>query len=275
MQGSSFRTCAPGVLRPLSQLARFYPTRSGRRHGTWYAGCLMALAALVALANASQRANASTINYGNFGPVPPGITFLSVTESSVTDPVPMFGPPTPFVTGLDFDPTNFVAFATGGGSDVTDGQLNFSIKSNGPAIGSVTLFERGDYTLAGVGSSLTSTFAGAVILASITEIGGVPVVPIPLPPVNASVGFNLLANPGVVQPWSLGITLAIPANVGVVTKLDVVIDNQLLAISEASSAAFIAKKDFVISTGPIIPEPVTLVMLLMGLPLALRKSRGS
>src|SRR5262245_38339561 len=77
---------------------------------------------LVVVALLSRLASGATINYGNFGPVPPGVTFLSVEESSGTDPVPLYGPPTPFATGLDFNPTNYVATSSGGGADLTDGQ---------------------------------------------------------------------------------------------------------------------------------------------------------
>ena len=58
------------------------------------------------------------------------------------------------------------------------------------------------------------------------------------------------------QPWGLGLTLnvasqltsmAVPYIYGA-TKIDVVIDDNLIALSQASSGAFIAKKDFKVST---------------------------
>src|SRR5690242_20438421 len=73
----------------------------------------------------SSVANAASISYGNFA-APPATMFLNVTESSGTDAVPLYGPPAPFATGLDFDP-QMVAFYAGGAADVTDGQLNFTI----------------------------------------------------------------------------------------------------------------------------------------------------
>src|SRR5215213_11044438 len=84
----------------------------------------------LALTLISISAQAATINYGNFGPVPPGVSFISVAESSGTDAVPLYGPPTSFSVGLDFDPANFVASATNGAADITDGQLNFTISAN-------------------------------------------------------------------------------------------------------------------------------------------------
>ena len=96
------------------------------------------------LATFAPVAQAASLSYGNFGPVAPGISFLNVTESSGTDAVPLYGPPAPYVTGLDFDPTSFVASAAGGGADITDGQMNFTVmgQKNGSdivAIGSMSL----------------------------------------------------------------------------------------------------------------------------------------
>lgn len=214
----------------------------------------LAAACFAALA-LSASANAASINYGNFGPNGAGVTFLGVTESSGTDPVPLFGAPTLTLAGLDFDPTSFVAAASGGSADTTDGQLNFTVK-NPAGLSSISLAESGDYSLVGTGTAATKDFAGAIMQISVTEVNGVPVVPFNLPPVNASVGFNLLANPGVVQPWSLGVTATIPTATKI-TGIKVTIDNQLIALSETGSVAFIAKKDFTITTGNT-PEPATL-----------------
>lgn len=220
----------------------------------------------------------ASISYGNFGPVPPGVSFLGVEESSGTDAVPLYGPPTPFSVGLDFNPAGFVATSAGGGADITDGQLNFTVMSKA-GITSLGLFERGDYTLAGVGTPTTQVFAGAILLATVTEINGVGVAPIDLVPVNGSIGFNLAANPGIVQPWSLGLLLNVAGQLGpgqAATKVKVAINNQLLAISEPTSVAFIAKKDFRIDVG-VIPEPAAVVLMMCGASLALglmRRGRG-
>jgi hypothetical protein len=237
---------------------------------------LVLVAAHVALATA---ASAASINYGSFGPIPPGIAFEDVTESS-TDPVPLYGPPDPFAIGLDFDPIGFVATATDSGVDLTDGQLNFLIRAN-PGIGitSVSLFEAGDYTLAGAGTSATQAVAGAILRAVVTQIDGVDVAPVALIPVNASVGFNLAANPGVVQPWSLGLGLNVAAQLqqqglGLATVVEIVVDNSLVATAERATAAFIAKKDFRISLETVgVPEPGTLALVLGGLAALARRSR--
>jgi hypothetical protein len=216
--------------------------------------------ALVGLFSAAVQA--ASINYGNFGPVS-GVSFLQVTESSGTDAVPIYGAPTVFPIGLDFNPTNFTASAIGGGADLTDGQLNFTIDSPN-AITNISLFERGDYTLAGVGTAATNVSAGAVLLASVTEINGVAVAPIALAPVNGSVGFNLAANPGLVQPWSLGLGVNVAAQVAGATRIDVAVNNALIAVAEPGGIAFIAKKDFVIGAG-VVPEPSTVALASLAL----------
>src|SRR4051812_344278 len=86
-----------------------------------------ALLVVAVLGIFAATSHAGSISYGNFGPVPPGVVFTNVTESSATDSVPLYGPPMPFATGLDFNPIGFASSATAGSSDITDGQLNFGI----------------------------------------------------------------------------------------------------------------------------------------------------
>ena len=209
---------------------------------------LQTIVVVVASNLLSATADAASINYGNFGPIPPGVTFIDVTDRSGTDAVPLYGPPTPFVTGLDFDPVGYVSSATGGSEDTTDGQVNFTLVGDitppsGVAIASVGLFEAGDFTLLGVGTVATQAIAGASVRITVTEVDGAAIAPLSLTPVNASVGFNLVANPGVVQPWSLGATLNVDAgstSAGVpftlgATRLEVVIDNVLNTLSESGA----------------------------------------
>ena len=235
-----------------------------------------AAALVLALLACAPAVQAASISYGNFGPVAPGLTFTNVTESSGTDAVPLYGVPTPYVTGLDFDPKGFVASGAGGAADITDGQLNFGVSGqvsgqNIVAIKGISLSEGGDFTLIGTGTAATQVVGGAILGVKITEIDGVAVTPINLAPSNASVTYTLPANAGAVQPWSLGILIdieaqllsqSVPFVVGA-TKAEVVINNQLIAISEPASVAFIAKKDFVIGIVPelgLLPEPTTLGM---------------
>jgi hypothetical protein len=232
--------------------------------------CALAMLFSVAVLAAGPAAHAALINYGDF-PAPP-VVFQQVTESSGTDPVPLYGPPTPFITGMDFNPTSFVASATGGAADITDGQLNFGIATPpGGLIGinSLNLSEAGDYTLVGAGTPATAVFAGAIIRVTVTQVNGLNVVPFDLAPSNNSVSYSLPLNGGIVQPWSLGTNLDIagmmPAG-KTATGIQVAINNSLIATSQPGTVAFIAKKDFRIIVNPstTLPEPGTFVLMALG-----------
>ena len=227
-----------------------------------------AFGAVLALAAASGPASGASISYGNFGPVPPGVSFEDVHESSGTDTVPLFGPPATFTTGLDFDPAGFVSSAVGLATDISDGQLNFTLRGSPTlGIGVINLSEAGDYSMAGSGTSATQVIAGLIIHAVVTQINGADVTPVSLLPSNASIALNLLANPGIVSPWSIGLALDIASQLDpgqTATAVEIVIDNQLLAFSETSSLSFISKKDFRIAldTVVIVPEPSTVLLML-------------
>lgn len=248
---------------------------------------IVAIAMFLALLSIPTSARAASINYGNFGPISPGITFQSVTESSGTDPVPLFGPPTStFVTGLNFAPSSFVANSSGGAADTTDGQLNFTVTGTpqqGVGIQSISLFEAGDYTLLGVGTAATQAIVGAIIRVTVLEIDGVAIAPLNLAPSNAAVGFNLVANPGVVQPWSLGLGINIQGQlpggftIGA-TKVEVSINNQLNTLTESGSLAFMAKKEFQLTVQPAeveIPEPGSAMLILGACGMAIVRRRRS
>lgn len=248
------------------------------------------LTALIACVLVSGVARAAAINYGNFVSLP-GYTFTNVTESSGTDPVPLFGPPTPFSVGLNFDPTSFVASASGGPTDITDGQLNFGVKglvvpTGKAAIKVLTFNESGDYSLVGTGSPATQLFAGVGYQVVVNEIDGNAVAPIAIPFTNASAGFNLVANPGILQPWSLSTFVDISAyltsqNISYTTgatSISVVLNNQLIATSEAASLSFIAKKDFIATVTPFIsgnlPEPGSFMLIsLAAIPMISRRRK--
>jgi hypothetical protein len=252
--------------------------------------CAVALG-LLAASLITTAVQAATIIYGNFGPVPPGISFLGVREGSGTDPVPLYGPPTPFTIGLDFDPIAFVATSANGGADITDGQVDIlplqgSIVGTAvKGIGTIKVDEAGDYTLAGAGGPATSVFGGAIIRAKVTEINGVTLaIPISLTPSNATFS-DALPGQVVVGPWAVSTTLNVQTQLAglgfnanqAATKVEVTINNSLVATSEPNSVAFIAKKDFQITVTTddgIVPEPSTFAMAglaLCGLGFASRK----
>jgi hypothetical protein len=93
------------------------------------------------------------------------------------------------------------------------------------------------------------------------------------------VGFDLISDAGVVQPWALGTILNIASQLSVgqnATRVDISINNQLISLSEQASAAFIAKKTFQldVATAPV-PEPssIGLSVLLLSFGLGARRRR--
>jgi hypothetical protein len=225
--------------------------------------------ALVGLTS-TMSVHAASISYGSLGPVPPGYTFTNIVESSGTDAVPLYGPPTAFAIGLDFSPTNFGASSAGGGADLTDGQLNYTVVAGptAPGIPQISFSEGGLYALGGTGTAATQVLAGAIIHATVTEINGVAVAPITLASVNAGASFDLATNPGAAQGWSLSAVLNVAAELAglgygpgqVATRADVVINNSLVAVSEAMGTASISKGDFGIT---VTPEPGSCMMMLL------------
>jgi hypothetical protein len=230
-----------------------------------FSRALVATGALLCL-GLSTALQAASINYGNFNSNPPGVMFLDVTESSGTDAVPLYGAPTSVGQELGFTPTPaFEASAGGGAVDVTDGQLNYTIMSDGVTV--VNAQEGGFFSLTGVGTSATNVLAALSLRATVTQINGADVTPITLPSSSVAAQYNLVANPGANQPWSLATSVDVAtqlANLGYgagqsATKVDVVIDNQLVAISELGSDAEIVKTRFG------IPEPTTFMLGAFGL----------
>ncbi|MGL4513228.1 MAG: PEP-CTERM sorting domain-containing protein [Lacipirellulaceae bacterium] len=235
----------------------------------------MARSFALLVACSGSAAFAASINYGDVDDFAGGgiIEYTQVTESSVTDPVPLFSSPDVVVNRLDFDPIGFGASSSGGAPSITDGQLNFGIDvAPGKGITSLTVIEGGDFTIAGLGTMATGINYGLFAKVTITEVSGVAV---PAFDVVASTSFNmnLVTNPGLSQPWGAGLLIDLgPAvaaagyGTSVVTKAEFVLNNTLVATSEAGSLAFLAKKDIYIDTVPLddsgfIPEPSTALLL--------------
>jgi len=241
-------------------------------------GSCLALAVALSLL-AAPNARAASIHYGDFSDIPPGsVTFLDVTESSITDLLPLYGAPTAIADSLDFDPMGFGASSVGGVADITDGQLNFGLWSE-TGMSSISFSEAGDFSLAGSGTAATQTLAGLNVLVDILEVDGVVLDEAIQVGGNVTFLADLANDAGVVVPWSLGLVIDLTGalleqqvefRVGV-THAEVALDNQLLALSEAGSAAFIAKKDFGVS----VPEPSSLLLGVLVLAAVLREGRRS
>ena len=221
---------------------------------------------------------AAPINYGDFAGST--VMYLDVTETANTpgDSEPQYGAPSILGDKLDFDPAGFTATSTGGLPDLTDGQLNFTMMGvPGAAISTISLSEGGDYNLLGTGTAATQIHYGLGLTSIVVlEVDGSPLAsPVSLGAISTGGSDDLSLGADLLTPWSLDMLYDVNAALDAAkvdyivgaTKLEIAIDNTLAAISEASSIAFIAKKDFMVDVtvtpfDPFnIPEPSTFVLL--------------
>ena len=157
---------------------------------------------------------AATISYPDQGPIPPGYMFTNIVESSATDGVPLYGPPTAFPIGLDFTPSRLRRFEHW--RRARPDRRPAELHGHG---GTQHAGHSADSRAAKAARSRSSGRArrrrrcwrARSFRASVHEINGVPIAPINLTPVNGSVAFDLNSNPGVAQPWGLGLTLNVSA----------------------------------------------------------------
>lgn len=247
--------------------------------------CSSIVIALLALGFASVLpVFAASINYGD----QPGatVTFLQVTESSITDPVPLFGAPTPSGDSLDFTPTSFGAVSQlhVPAVDQTDGHLTFGVvpKFPGGAIQNIKFAEGGGLTVGGFGTNQTFVDVSAVGNLDIFAIDDVPISKVTIPikltfsygnnaPFNDNGTWRLGSQGFVNGSWTgeqfidinqiltdKGYSFARGA-----TWIEVAIDNKLYAQSEIEGTAQIDKKDFFTVTTNI-PEPASCLLAIFG-----------
>ena len=225
---------------------------------------------------AAPAAWSASINYGDIDDIANGGTlkYLQVTESSGTDPVPLYGPPSVTANLMDFDPSSFVATSSGG-IDVTDGQLSYGMDAE-PfyAINVLRFTEGGDYSLMGGGSA--SVVYGISAQVTVLEIDNVAVAPFDLFKSDSG-SKSLPGDAGILQQWGFAMDFNLDAaltaagrtfNYGV-TKAEIAINDQLIATSDPGNFAFIAKKNFTTipdtSFDPNnVPEPTTLALAGLG-----------
>lgn len=243
---------------------------SFQENGYRASGRFVAMIAASALLFTASAVHASPINYGDFTGTT--VMYLDVTESANTpgDEPPLFGEPTIIGNKLDFDPFGFSASAADGSADITDGQLNFTLMGvQGQPINSFSITESGDFSLLGVGTAATQiNYAVAASSVTVLEVDGVPLaVPVTLGAASASGSDDLSAGIDALTPWSLSLAYDVnaalaaanvPFNQGA-TKLEIAVNNSLVAISEDTSISLVVKKDFMIDT--MIPEPSSIALL--------------
>lgn len=242
----------------------------------------------------SSGASAATINYPDPSPNGNTVSYVGISETSLTDPVPLFGSPTVSGDSIDFNPTGFGAFAAGGAVKNTDGQLVFTVLAKqGFGISNINFSEAGVTTLAGIGTDNTYTDVSATGAVNIYEVDGVPINTISIPlsltfAPNGNGTFHLVSDAGLGLsglPWTGGQLVdldaalnnhnpKIPFALGA-TKISVDLDNSLVAQSENGTFSLIDKKDFgglAVTVnmphgggGPDSPEPTSLVLACLGL----------
>lgn len=210
----------------------------------------------------SSPSSASAILYGDFGPdLPSGtVMYQDVQENSYTDPGPLYGAPSLGGNLLDFDPSAFAASGLDGGLDITDAQLNLTMMiveiddSVASGLQSLQISESGDYSLLGLGTAVSSVSAALSVLVHIFEVDGAAITPIETF-ASVSLARDLSTHgPAALAPWALSLMIDFDALLGEnqvefelgVTKAELAIDNQLVAISERGSVSFIAKKDLML-----------------------------
>ena len=251
---------------------------------------IFALTAELLLALSGSSALAAPINYGDF--MGNTVIYQMVTEDSNSgDTPPLFGAPTVSGNSIDFDPVGFGASTTGGGIDMTDGNLSFMVKAKpGNSLQNIQIAEFGDTTLSGFGTDTTFSSVTMNGILNISEVDFVGInsiaIPISITNFSPSGGMYGLGTDGGGGPlfnaiWSgstlIDLTTGNPtvaaafAARGVVptlgvTKISVNFDNTLTAISQVGTSALIAKKDtngIIVTTN--VPEPASMAMVAVGL----------
>ncbi len=188
----------------------------------------------------------------------------ALTESSVTDPLPLFGTPIVIGNSLSFSTGPFAAAQAGVGADITAGQLSFVIQADpGLFIESISLDEIGDYLMLGSTAVVT---AGGTLVATILDplLGGFV-----SDPITFDQAFPLTGTGSGI--WS-GQALVDLSQFNA-TRVRIDLDNILIASSDLPShAAFIDKKALTVSVAfSQVPEPAALALMGLGMLAVLKR----
>jgi len=210
--------------------------------------CILGLCAIPAAADSHSYGDLPGTDVGE-------VDFIDITESSDTDPVPLFGPPTRSGNRLFFTPTSFTSVAEDGASDTTAGIMTMSVVADeGYYLAQITIMELGDYLLTGIGSEATFADVNATLTVDpgnmVAAMGFSPSPPFAVPPGSGSYE-------GIATIDLSGLNL---------TQIDLTFDNVLRTGSEAGTAASIQKNIDVLPSidVTVIPEPGCLALLAVG-----------
>lgn len=206
------------------------------------------------------------------------VIFEDILETPTPDNGSLYGPPTVSCNSLVFYPVSFKAVSLVGipSIDFVDGQLNLTISAiNGATISSLTIWEMGDYTLAGTGTVATTVGSGLAMTSVRVEKLNRPIAPgidrnideateMVFTP-NKTETFNLVDDGGIATVWKRSVTIEIPERLAGATQITIVLNDTLTATSENGSVAFVAKKVFGVDVDTaMVPEPSTLILLVLG-----------
>ncbi len=230
---------------------------------------LIATLAIVGVASSSALAG---INYGDFNST--RYVYRQVTESSLTDPVPLFNAPSVSGDTLKFNPTFQSSASAGPGNfavDQTDGQLNFGIDAKpGQFISQFSFTEAGDYSLIGLTGATAQATVACPVNVRITEVNGVALGATLLGQFNLTFTSGGIFNfPPTVSGglWngtgSFDVAAFLVANgiVGNATKVEIAIDNKLTTLAANGAQATINKKLIDGVTINVLPAPGSLALL--------------
>ena len=235
----------------------------------WRVGFIVVL---LAFPTATLVAQGAPMTYGPY--TGDTVTFVSVTEASVTDPLPLFDEPAVVGNSLIFDPTSsFVAETIGLSADPTDGKLDILIEADGSqGIRGIDLEESGSVSLSadnenGAAMAAVSTPIKLIVRAVDGEEQEDPPVLETEVAFSPSGGIWIFTEDGFLsnEPWSGSLSIDVTGFLsdkgisGSATRVLVTLDNILFASSQAGAEAYIDKKEFRIVVRT--PEPTTLALL--------------
>ena len=219
--------------------------------------------------------HAITISYGDF----PGNTviYLDVRESPSDPLTAVYGAPDPvpiLADTLGFRPLDFEAISAGGipGAVISDGQLITTVMTlpGTSGITSIHFRESGDYGMDGLTSEhLAKVSATLLVELKVFEVDNVPLL---VPEFfTADDGVAFMRPPDDADGWNIEFDFDIVdllatrgITSGRATKIDITLDNILVAMTENGSSASISKKTFLIRTVTAIPEPSTAALIVLG-----------
>jgi hypothetical protein len=164
-----------------------------------------------------------------------------------------------------FFPQNFRAQSVNGGASIVGDRLEFDLFANaGFRITGISIAEFGDYGIVGEGGSVAD--AGGLFVTNLdtSEVASSQIVTTPGSPITGE-GFG---------NWSGNAAVDVSNNQPAWTRVHVVVDNDLIAISGAGGVAYIEKKVFGSGVSiTIVPTPGSLALVAAGGLMAFRRRR--